>query len=106
MAYLRTLVAVLAIGSFAEAPFAAETIRLAQTSTVTNCMMNCNSRGAACQSSCIVGGTLTTVTTISKTTTRLGATTSNATASSTCLLNCSSQQLACHTDCALHSPSP
>ncbi len=31
-------------------------IRLAQTSTVTNCMMTCNSQAAACQTNCIVPG--------------------------------------------------
>jgi hypothetical protein len=32
-------------------------IRLAQTSTVTNCMMTCNAQAANCQTGCVVPGT-------------------------------------------------
>ena len=35
----------------------AKTIRLAQSSNVTNCMMVCNATSASCQSSCIIPGT-------------------------------------------------
>jgi hypothetical protein len=73
-----------------------KTIRLAQSSITTTCMMTCNSQAASCQAACVVPGTPP-----------LGAatTTSNASASISCLSNCSSQQLACQTTCARISPS-
>ncbi len=72
-------------------------IRLAQTSTVTNCMMSCNSQAAACQTTCLVPGTAPT-----------GAATAigNANLNTSCQLNCTTQQIACHTTCAQNSPSP
>jgi hypothetical protein len=88
-----------AITGFAEGSCGADnhiTIRLAQTSTTTNCMMTCNSQAASCQTACVVPGTAPT---------GAATTTSNATASQSCLSNCSSQQLACHTNCARISPS-
>jgi hypothetical protein len=88
--------AVLAIGGSAGATQAAPRVRLAQTSTTTNCMVTCNTQLATCQSACIVPGTAPT---------GAATTTSNATASSTCLLNCSTQQLSCQTNCAAASPS-
>jgi hypothetical protein len=71
-------------------------IRLAQTSTVTNCMMLCNSQAATCQTTCLVPGAGPT-----------GATTAtgNANVSTTCQLGCSTQQIACQTSCAQTSPS-
>lgn len=39
---------------------AAEKIRLAQTSAVTNCMMACGSQAALCQAACVVPGTAPT----------------------------------------------
>ena len=39
---------------------AATRFRVAQTSTVTNCMMACNSQAASCQTTCLVPGTLPT----------------------------------------------
>ena len=76
---------------------AAGKIRLAQSSTVTNCMMACNSQAAACQTTCLVPGTAP-----------IGAatTTSNANLNTTCQAACSTQQIACHTVCAQNSPSP
>jgi len=71
-------------------------LRLAQSSTTTNCMMTCNSQAATCQSTCVVPGTPPT---------SAATTTSNATASQSCLSNCSSQQLSCQTNCARISPS-
>jgi hypothetical protein len=75
---------------------AAGKIRLAQTSTVTNCMMACNAQAASCQTTCLVPGTPPT-----------GAATANGNAnvSTTCQLNCSTQQIACQTGCAQNSPS-
>jgi len=88
--------AALAVGTLYTAAIAGELIRLAQTSTVTSCMMGCNSQGAACQSGCVVPGLPPTT---------AATTTSNATAAATCLLNCSTSQLACQTTCAQRSPS-
>ena len=70
--------------------------RLAQTSTVTNCMMLCNSQAAACQTTCVVPGTAPT---------GAATTTSNANVSTSCQLSCSTQQVACQTTCARTSPS-
>lgn len=72
-------------------------IRLAQTSTLTNCMMNCNSQAATCQTTCVVPGTAPTGAAIA---------TSNANVSTSCQLNCSTQQISCQTTCAQNSPSP
>ena len=76
---------------------AATRFRVAQTSTVTNCMMACNSQAASCQTTCLVPGTLPT-----------GAATtgSNANKSTSCQLNCTTQQINCQTLCAQTSPSP
>ena len=76
---------------------AAGKIRLAQTSTVTNCMMTCNSQAAACQTTCLVPGTPPT---------GAATATGNANVSTSCQLNCTTQQIACHTTCAQNSPSP
>ncbi len=72
-------------------------IRLAQTSTVTNCMMSCNSQAAACQTTCLVPGTAPT---------GAATATGNANMNTSCQLNCTTQQIACHTTCAQNSPSP
>jgi hypothetical protein len=71
-------------------------IRLAHTSTATNCMMFCNAQAANCQTTCLVPGTPPSAS---------ATTTSNATANTACLLNCSTTQLACQTNCARQSPS-
>lgn len=76
---------------------AADKIRLAQTSTVTNCMMLCNSQAAACQTTCVIPGTAPT---------GAATTTSNANVSTSCQAGCSTQQIACQTICAQNSPSP
>ena len=85
-----------AISIAAHSALAQNKIRLAQTSTVTNCMMICNATAANCQTTCIVPGTPPTA---------AATTTSNATASTACLLNCSTTQIACHTSCGQQSPS-
>src|SRR5215472_17222550 len=58
------------------------------TSTVTNCMMSCNSQAASCQTTCLIPGTAPT-----------GAATagSNANQSTACQLNCTTQQFSCQT---------
>ena len=66
------------------------------TSTVTNCMMLCNSRAANCQSTCFIPAPVTTP----------GNPILNPTAAQTCTASCSSTQLACQTNCARLSPSP
>ncbi len=66
------------------------------TSTVTNCMMSCNSQAAACQTTCVIPAVPTTVG-------PLGATqtvTLNATKSTSCAIGCSSTQLTCQTACS------
>ena len=47
----------LAIALYHSAGLATGRIRVAQTSTVTNCMMACNSQAAACQTTCLIPGT-------------------------------------------------
>ena len=88
------LILAAAIDLVAPSAFAVEKIRLAQSSTVTNCMMTCNSQAANCQTGCVLpsppssGGTTTTT---------------NATGNTACILNCSSTQLTCQTNCGLQS---
>ncbi len=100
MRRLMLLLCVLALGAATaetiDAANAAGKIRLAQTSTVTNCMMTCNSQAATCQTTCLVPGTAPT---------GAATTTSNANVSTSCQLNCTTQQIACHTTCAQNSPS-
>src|SRR5208282_3870323 len=90
------LLTVAAINAAAPSAFAEVTIRLAQTSTATNCMMTCNAQAASCQTACVVPGTPPSA---------AATTTSNATASTMCLLNCITSQLSCQTNCARQSPS-
>jgi hypothetical protein len=61
------------------------------TSTVTNCMMLCNSQSANCHTACVIPAAPTTA----------GA--FNATANVACVMGCTSSQLACHTNCSLLS---
>jgi len=94
------LLSVFGIAALAATPpgtAGAANLRLAQTSTVTNCMMTCNSAAAACQTNCLVPGTAPT---------GAATTTSNANVSATCQLGCSTQQISCQTICAQNSPSP
>jgi hypothetical protein len=69
---------------------------VAQTSTVTNCMMACNSQAASCQTTCLVPGTPPT---------NAATTTGNANQNTSCQLNCSTQQVNCQTTCGTTSPS-
>lgn len=95
-----TLLGVLALGATTLGTIgitdAAGRIRLAQTSTVTNCMMTCNSQAATCQTTCLIPGTAPT---------GAATTTSNANLSTSCQANCSTQQISCQTTCAQNSPS-
>jgi hypothetical protein len=94
---LAVLFAVVAVAGFAGDASAGGKIRLAQTSTVTSCMMACNSQAANCQTTCIVPGTAPT---------NAATTTSNATSTASCQISCSTQQISCQTTCARTSPSP
>ena len=85
-----------AIGNCNSAVAASRRIHIAQTSTVTNCMMACNSQAASCQTTCLVPGTPPT---------NAATTTSNANQSTSCQLNCTTQQVNCQTTCASTSPS-
>ena len=98
MRVLRVILIALVIAKCAagaSAENAGKSIRLAQSSATTTCMMSCNSQAASCQTSCVVPATS------SNTATGTG----NNVASQSCLSNCSSQQLACQTTCARTSPS-
>ena len=66
------------------------------TSTVTNCMMLCNSQASNCQTGCVIPAPPRT--------TPIGTTvTLNATSNTACVMGCTSSQLACQTNCALLS---
>jgi hypothetical protein len=80
---------------------AAGKIRLAQTSTVTNCMMNCNSQKALCQSTCATSpqAALTLFN-------QLGVSPANVITSQSCISSCTNVQLSCQIQCAKASPSP
>lgn len=77
-------------------------IRLAQTSTVTNCMMTCNSRAATCQSGCVVP---TPAPSTLNVTPAIPTPSPNPSAGATCLMACTSTQIACQTNCSRQSPS-
>jgi len=100
MRRLAIVLTVLSIGAasdeLAATASAAGKIRLAQTSTVTNCMMACNAQAATCQTTCLIPATPLP---------GAATTTGNATVSTTCQLNCSTQQIGCQTICARTSPS-
>jgi hypothetical protein len=96
-AIVFALVAICCAGGGSVAAATAGKMRLAQTSTVTNCMMTCNSQAATCQMNCVIPGTPPT---------GAATATGNANVSTSCQLNCTTQQVACHTVCARTSPSP
>jgi hypothetical protein len=65
------------------------------TSTVTNCMMSCNSQTANCRTGCVIP----TPPQVPANSTFV-APQLNSTASGACLAGCTSTQLACQTSCA------
>ena len=65
------------------------------TSTVTNCMMLCNSQVANCKTGCFIPTAPTTAS--------AGGGTLNATSNAACVMGCTSSQLACQTSCSLLS---
>jgi len=99
MRCLAVLFAVVAVAGFAGAASAGEKIRLAQTSTTTNCMMTCNAQAATCQAACFIppapaaGSTTTAIA-------QAQAPGPNPTASMTCVMNCTTTQLSCQTVCS------
>jgi hypothetical protein len=88
------LLAIVAIGLAFEAS-ARERTRLAQSSSLTNCMMTCNAQFATCDTTCLVPGSAPT-----------GAATTggNANINATCQANCSITRLSCQTTCAQSFP--
>ncbi len=101
-AVLIGMVGIVALVMTTPGAASAAKLRLAQTSTVTNCMMTCNSQAAACQTACLVPGAAPT----GAAPTGAATTTSNANVSTSCELSCSTQQVSCQTICAQNSPSP
>jgi hypothetical protein len=85
-----------AVGIFTTDVSARGIIRLAQSSTVTNCMMTCNSQAAACLTTCLVPGAPPT---------GAATATSNATVNTACQVNCSIQRISCQTTCSQSYPS-
>ena len=121
MRALAIIVAAVAMYCSAHYACADELIRLAQTggtqqvspatpglptpitSTVTNCMMTCNSQAANCRTTCFIPAPTTT---LGAPTTTPASPILNPTATQTCTATCGSTQLACQTNCARLSPSP
>src|ERR1700733_4971793 len=99
MRFLAVLFPVVTVAGFASAAPAGEKIRLAQSSTTTNCMMTCNAQAATCQTTCFVppapsvGSTTTAIA-------QAQAPGSNPTASTSCVMACTTTQLACQTVCS------
>jgi hypothetical protein len=80
-------------------------IRLAQSSTATNCMMACNATAASCQTSCLLPGNQFTQLPTGAVTTNNVTPQTNATANTICLSACTTSQLTCQTGCSRLSPS-
>ena len=99
MRFLAVVFAVAASAGFAGAASAGDKIRLAQTSTTTNCMMTCNAQAATCQAACFVppapavGSTTSAIA-------QAQAPGPNLTASTTCVMNCTTTQVSCQTVCS------
>jgi hypothetical protein len=102
MRSIAVRLAVVAIGvALAQGADAQERIRLAQSSTVTNCMMTCNAQAASCRTGCVVPQVPVAPPSPSSS----PASNLNAVAGGTCLSACSSNQLSCQSGCALQAPS-
>jgi hypothetical protein len=84
-----------AVGASATTVLAGGRIRLAQSSSLTNCMMTCNSQAATCLTTCLVPGTPPT---------GAATATSNATLNTACQVNCSIQRISCQTTCSQSFP--
>jgi hypothetical protein len=92
------LLALLATSGFATDASAAAKIRLAQSSSLTNCMVACNSQYASCQSSCVSNGAVSTFS-------NSGVGAGNIVAGGSCTSACTNVQLSCQTSCARIPPS-
>src|SRR5262249_35958804 len=102
MSTTRVSICVLLTTSFiglAGGALAAGKIRLAQTSTVTNCMMSCSNTYASCQTTC--SNPAQAQSAVNQGTINRG----NVLANGSCLSLCTSQQLLCSQTCARMSPS-
>jgi hypothetical protein len=74
------------------------------TSTVTNCMMSCNSQAANCQTRCFIPNVPGPPPSISPPGSAAAASPIfNSDLNTTCRMGCSSTQLACQTSCARFS---
>src|SRR5262249_35789822 len=78
---------------------AAGEIRLAQTSTVTNCMVSCNNAYASCQTTCVQPAQAQS--TLNQGTFSRG----NVVSQGSCVSLCTSQQLLCSQTCSRSFPS-
>lgn len=102
MRCLAVLFAVVAVAGFAGEASAGDKIRLAQSSTTTNCMMTCNAQAATCQTTCFLPPAPSAGSTTIAQSQTPGP---NPTASTSCVMNCTTTQLTCQTTCARISPS-
>jgi hypothetical protein len=93
-----SLLVVLSIGAAADTAAAASPygkIRLAQSSSLTNCMMTCNSQAATCLTTRLVPGAPPT---------GAATATGNATLNTACQVNCSTQRILRQTTCSQSFP--
>src|SRR5580704_916967 len=88
------------VAGFASAASAGEKIRLAQSSTTTNCMMSCNAQAATCQTTCFLPPAPAAGSTTIAQAQSPGA---NPTASTSCVMACTTTQLACQSVCSRSS---
>ncbi len=102
MRCLAVLFAVVAAAGFVGEASAGKKIRLAQSSTTTNCMMTCNAQAATCQAACFVPPAPAAGSTTIAQAQTAGP---NPTASTSCVMNCTTSQMTCQTTCARKSPS-
>jgi hypothetical protein len=105
---MRGLIAFLlsaTLAAYATSSVAADKIRLAQSSTATNCMMACNAQAASCQTACLVPGNQLTQLPNALAPANSLTPQTNATANTICLSACTNTQLTCQTNCARLSPS-
>jgi hypothetical protein len=84
---------------------AADKIRLAQSSTATNCMMLCNAQAANCQTTCLLPAAQVSQLPSGGVNANNAIPQTNATANTICLSGCTTTRLTCQTNCARLSPS-
>jgi hypothetical protein len=99
------LLSVTIVAAYATPSMASGKIRLAQSSTATNCMMACNAQAASCQTSCLLPANQLTQTPNALAPTNNLNPQTNATANTICLSACTTTQLTCQTNCSRLSPS-